>query len=50
MTESDIKLVLLNATTLTISMSQIETVLKILLLIFSIGYTAQRWYFMNKKK
>jgi hypothetical protein len=50
MTEADVKLILLNAATFTISMSEIETALKILLLVFSIGYTAQRWYLMNKKK
>lgn len=49
MNQTDIKLVILNAATLTLSMSQIETALKILLLIFSIGYTGQRWYLMNKK-
>jgi len=49
MNETDIKVLLLNATTLSISMSHVETVLKLLLLIISIGYTAQRWYFLRKK-
>ena len=49
MNETDIKVLLLNATTLSISMSQVETVLKLLLLIISIGYTAQRWYFLRKR-
>jgi len=49
----DLKLYLINAGTLTISMTEIDTVLKISLLIISIGYTAQRWYYLrqeNKKK
>lgn len=50
MTESDIKLILLNATTFTISFAKIEMALKIALLLVSIGYTAQRWYLMHKNK
>lgn len=49
MTETDIKVMLLNASTFAISFSQVEMALKILLLIISIGYTAQRWYFLRKK-
>lgn len=45
---SDLKLYLLNASALTISFSNIDMVLKILLLILSVGYTAQRWYLLNK--
>ena len=50
MTESDVKLLLINAASFTISLAQVEIVLKILLLAFSIGYTAQRWYLMDKKR
>lgn len=50
MNEGDIKLLLMNAASFTISLSQVEIALKILLLAFSIGYTAQRWYLMNKNK
>ena len=50
MNESDVKLVLLNTTAMTISMAQVETVLKLMLLLISIGYTAQRWYFLRKEK
>ena len=50
MNEGDIKLLLMNAASFTISLSEVEILLKILLLAFSIGYTAQRWYLMNKKK
>jgi hypothetical protein len=35
---------------MTISMAQVETALKLLLLAVSIGYTFQRWYFLRKEK
>ena len=50
MTEGDIKLMLLNASTFAISFAQIEMALKITLLVLSIGYTAQRWYLMQNKE
>lgn len=50
MNEGDFKLLLMNAASFTISLSEVEILLKILLLAFSIGYTAQRWYLMNKKE
>lgn len=50
MNETDIKVMLLNAATFTISFAQIEMALKIALLLISIGYTAQRWYLMHKNK
>lgn len=43
-------MLIMNAASFTISLSQVEVALKILLLAFSIGYTAQRWYLMNKNK
>jgi hypothetical protein len=46
---TDIKLLLLNTSTMAISFSNLENTLKILLLLASIGYTAQKWYFMNKR-
>jgi len=48
MNEGDIKLLLLNASTFIISFAQIEMLLKIALLLISIGYTAQKWYLMHK--
>lgn len=45
---TDIKVILLNASTLVLSFAQIEMALKIALLIISIGYTAQKWYLMHK--
>ena len=44
MTLSDIKLTLINLSALIVSFSQIEAVLKIVLLIVSIVYTLQRIY------
>jgi len=46
----DLKVVVLNTVTFGISMSAIETTLKIVLLIVSIGYTINRWYLSNKRK
>jgi len=53
MTETDAKVILVNAGTFAISFSQIEMALKIALLVLTIGYTAQRWWIMynqNKNK
>ena len=47
---TDIKLYLLNASAFTISFTHVDNVLKILLLVLTIGYTAQRWYLMDKKR
>ena len=46
---TDIKVLLVNASTMVISFSNIESTLKLLLLAVSIGYTLQKWYYMNKK-
>jgi hypothetical protein len=46
----DIKMYLLNVGTLAISMSQIDMILKITLLALSVGYTAQRWYLLDKER
>ena len=50
MSEQDAKVFLLNTATLGISMSTLETTLKILLLVVSIGYTLNRWYELRKEK
>lgn len=49
MTMQDLKLYILNAGTLTLSMTHIDTALKIGLLVISIGYTAQRWYYLRQE-
>ena len=47
---SEIKLYALNAASLLMSFSQIDTILKILLLALSVGYTAQKWYMLDKER
>lgn len=46
----DLRVYLTNAGALTISMTDIDMILKITLLAVSIGYTVQRWYLMNKNE
>ena len=46
----DIKLILLNGATLTLSMTEMETILKIILLLVSIGFTVSRWYDIYKNR
>jgi len=48
MNNTDLKVLLMNGATFSITMAQIEVTLKLTLLIVSIGYTLQRWYYMNK--
>jgi hypothetical protein len=50
MNSTDLKVYMINTATMLISMSNLEAMLKIVLLIASIGYTAQRWYLMNKEE
>jgi len=40
---SDLKLYMLNAITLAISFTEVEVILKIVLLLVSIGYTVSKW-------
>ncbi len=47
---ADIKLYAINGSSLMISFTNVDAVLKIMLLSVSIGYTLQRWYLMNKNK
>ena len=39
---------LLNIGTIAVSMSQIDMILKITLLVLSVGYTAHKWYILYK--
>ena len=50
MQQTDLKILLINSTTFLVSFSELENILKIILLIASIGYTTQRWYYMYKGK
>ncbi len=47
---SDIKLYAFNATSLVVSFSQIDMTLEIILLVLSVGYTAQKWYLLDKER
>ena len=50
MSVQDLKIYLLNSFALVVSFSNIEMILKILLLVVSIGYTSMKWYDLYKKK
>ena len=50
MSLTDIKIYALNGSSLMISFTNIDVVLKLTLLIVSIGYTLHKWYLMTKKK
>lgn len=47
---SDIKLLALNGMALAISMSHVETGLKVILLVVSIGYTISKWVKLKQNK
>ncbi len=46
---NDIKILGINSLVLGVSMTQMDVVLKILLLLVSIGYTIHKWYLMYGK-
>ena len=45
---TDYKTLLINLGTFLFSMTNIDIVLKIILLIVTIGYTLHKWYLLNK--
>ncbi len=45
---TDYKTLLINLGTFLFSMTNIDIVLKIILLLLTIGYTSHKWYLMNK--
>lgn len=45
----DLKLYLLNSFALVVSFTEIDMILKLLLLIVSIGYTVNKWYNLRNK-
>ena len=47
--KQDYNTFLINAGSFGISMTDIDVALKIILLTFTIFYTLQKWYLMNKK-
>ena len=46
----DLKLYTINTLTMAVTFTNIESTLKLVLLLASIGYTLQRWYIMNEQK
>jgi len=50
MTIGDIKLYTLNLSTMAISMTQIDDILKMILLLVTIGYTVNKWLHLKKKE
>ena len=50
MTTEDAKIYAINLGTMIVSLSHIETMLKIMLLIASIGYTISKWIEIYRKK
>jgi hypothetical protein len=50
MGHTDLKIYLFNSTAMVVSMTAIEPVLKIMLLVVSIGYTINRWLIMYTDK
>lgn len=45
---TDIKIYSLNGSAFLLSFTKVETILKIIVLSLTIGYTIQKWYLMNK--
>jgi hypothetical protein len=47
---SDVKMLIINFSTLAISMTNVDMILKSVLLIITIFYTLHKWYFEAKRK
>ena len=47
---TDLKIYGLNLGAFAISLTEVELLLKVTVLIVTIGYTVQKWYLMNKNK
>jgi len=47
---TDLKIYGLNFGALMLSLTEIEAILKVMVLAVTIGYTLHKWYLMNKKK
>ena len=50
MNYNEVKLWMINTTVITITFTQIENILKLILLIISIGYTIDKWIDRRKNK
>jgi hypothetical protein len=49
MDTQDLKVLMLNTSAFTLSMTSVEDILKIILLLVSIGFTVARWYEIHKR-
>lgn len=49
MDTQDLKVLMLNTSAFTLSMTSVEDILKIVLLLVSIGFTIQRWYEVHRR-
>lgn len=50
MNYNELKLWIINMTVITVTFTQIENALKLILLIVSIGYSLNKWISLRKKK
>ncbi len=50
MSLQDLKIYFFNASALSISMTNVDVLLKLVLLIVTIGYTLHKWYIMNENR
>ena len=50
MNHTELKLWMINVAVITVTFTQIENILKLILLIISIGYTIDRWIDKRKNK
>ena len=50
MNYNEVKLWIINMTVITVTFTQIENILKLILLIISIGYTIDKWIDRRKNK
>jgi hypothetical protein len=50
MNNDDVKVGILNMAVFALSFSELESYLKVALLLVSIGYTANKWYKLHKEK
>jgi len=50
MSLTDLKIYGLNLGAFAISLTEVELLLKVTVLLVTIGYTVQKWYLMNKNK
>lgn len=47
---TDLKIYGMNVGALAFSLTEVEAILKVAVLIITIGYTVHKWWLMNKKK